>query len=360
VASSGKNDAGAMTLEQLIALNDEMAALARAGIPLERGLAALGGELPGRPGKLAELLAARMSAGESLSQILADEQDRFPPVWRAVVEAGLRSGHLAAALESLSATSRRVADLRRLVGAGLLYPLILVTFAYALFLFLITWVAPTALETHRDLTGFSDPLLEALAWLGRTAAFWAIPLPLVAAMLATFWWHRSGLALWSNRQGNSPASWRETGVRRTLHNGRMATFAEVLALLIQEQAPLQQSVVLAAEAGGDRAMTRAAREIAERIQRGDVLASREDLPKGFPPLLGWLLLTGSRQPELSDALRRSAAVYRERAERAATWTAIYLPIAVTVVVGGTATLVCGLTVFLPIARLLYHLTWPVG
>lgn len=360
MANSGNAHTSAITLEQLIALNDEMAALARAGIPLERGLGALGGELPGRPGKLAELLASRMSAGESLSQILAREDDRFPPVWRAVVEAGLRSGHLAAALESLSATSRRVADLRRLVGAGLLYPLIVVTLAYALFLFLIISVVPRVLQTHRNLTGVSDPLLDGLTWLGRTAEFWAIPLALVVAILVVIGWRRSGRALWANRQGHFFGFQREAGIRQTLHNGRMATFAEVLALLLREQVPLQQSVVLAAEASGDRAMARASHEIAQRLQRGEVLARREDLPGNFPPLLGWLLLTGGRQPDLSDALLRSAAVYRERAARAATWTAVYLPILMTVVLGGTATLVCGMAAFLPVARMLYHLTWPVG
>ena len=103
----GKPNVGTITLEQLAALNDEMAALVRSGVPLEQGLGALGGELPGQPGKLAQLLASRMDAGESLSRILADEDQRFPPVWRAVVEAGIRSGHLAAALEALSSTARR-------------------------------------------------------------------------------------------------------------------------------------------------------------------------------------------------------------------------------------------------------------
>ncbi len=98
----GRSYAGAATLEQLAALSDEMAALVRAGVPLEQGLEALGGELPGRSGELATLLASRMDAGEGLPQILADEDERFPPVWRAVVEAGFGSGHLCAALAARS------------------------------------------------------------------------------------------------------------------------------------------------------------------------------------------------------------------------------------------------------------------
>jgi len=359
----GKSNAGAITLEQLAALNDEMAALVRSGIPLEHGLGALGGELPGQPGKLAQLLASRMNAGESLSQILSDENQRFPPVWRAVVEAGIRSGHLAAALESLSSTARRTAELRKLVGAGILYPLVVVALAYVVFVFLVTFLAPLTLRAHTDLTGASDTVLAQLDWLGRKAAWWVIPLPLAAAILLGWWWRRSGRTLWSRSVTARRSRWNRwlrcgVGMRQTLHNGRMATFAEVLALLVKERLPMHDSLVLAAEASGDRAITKASRELADRLRRGEVFKRREDLPTGFSPLLGWLLVTSDRQPELSEALSRSATVYRRRAERASTWTAVYLPIFFTVYVGGMATLICGLATFVPVARLLYHLSWP--
>ncbi len=365
MASGAQAGSGAIGLEQLIALNDEMAALVRAGIPLERGLAALGGQLPGKPGKLAELLASRMSQGESLQQILAAEDHRFPPVWRAVVGAGLRSGNLASALESLSETARRVADLRRLVAAGLVYPLIVVVVAYLVFLFLILVPAPLALRAHIDFTGASDPLLLGLTWLGRTAMFWAIPLPVVVAVLVGAWWRRSAHAVWSRQEGRKrPRSerWfgRTASIRQTLRNGRMATFAEIMALLANQRVPLDQALVLAAEASGDRRLAGASRETAERLQRGESLAHRDDLPAAFPPLLGWLLMTAAHQRDLSGALMRTAAVYRQRAARSAAWTAIYLPISVTLAVGGTATLACGLVAFLPFARMLYHLTWPIG
>lgn len=50
-------------LEALIALNDEMAALVRAGVPLEEGLAALGGDTTGlRHMELAQLPGLRLLA----------------------------------------------------------------------------------------------------------------------------------------------------------------------------------------------------------------------------------------------------------------------------------------------------------
>ena len=141
---------------------------------------------------------------------------------------------------------------------------------------------------------------------------------------------------------------------------RMATFGEVMALLIKERVPLEDSLVLAAEASGDRTIAKAAGEIAERLRRGERFEKREDLPAGLPPLLGWLLMSGDRQKDLSAALSRSAAVYRSRAARKALWTAIYLPIWLTVFVGGAATLICGIITFVPLLRLFYQLSTPLG
>ncbi len=360
---SNSSAGSTVTLEQLISLNDEMAALVRAGVPLEQGLLELSRDLPGRAGRIAEVLGRRMSAGESLPQILARESDQFPPIWRAVVEAGLRSGELSAALESMSTTARRMAEMRKLIGAALIYPLMVLALAYAVFVFQVTRLIPVMSRTYADLTGDTDALLTALTWIGDTAIWWASLMPIAIVLLVGAWWYRSSRVIWSRRQ-RAGTRWsrgwlRGASVRQTLCNGRMAAFAEVLSLLVKQRVPLQEAIVLAADASGDGSIRHASREIADRLQRGEVIVRRENLPAPFPPLLGWMLVTGGRQPELGEALRRTAAAYRERAERSARWAAIYLPIVLTVILGGTATLIQGLVTFLPFSRLLYDLGRPV-
>ncbi len=357
----GSCKAGTITLDALIALNDEMAALVRAGVPLEYGLETLGGDLPGQPGRLAQLLVTRMNSGESLSKILTEDEKTFPAVWRAVVEAGIRSGHLAAALESLSATARRISDLRKTVGAGMVYPIVVVSLAYLLFLVLLLHLVPGMLRIQSDLTGHADRAFAVLSGIGDAAVWWAIPLPLVVAVLGGLWWSRSGRAIWAWRgKGQGWRSGRHGGFRGTVQMSRLATFSEVMALLIKEQVPLDESLILAADASGDRSIARAVGEVTERIRRGEHFQKREDLPEGMPPLLGWLLMSGDRQQDLSAALSRSAAVYRSRAARKAMWTAIYLPMWLTAFAGGAATLVCGLITFAPLLRLFYQLSVPLG
>src|SRR3954453_21719550 len=102
-----------MALEDFIALNDEIAALVRAGVPLERGLLDVGGDVRGRLGGLATSLGNRLNQGESLPEALEAEGDKFPRVYRAVVDAGLRAGRLPVALEGLATYARGFIELRQ-------------------------------------------------------------------------------------------------------------------------------------------------------------------------------------------------------------------------------------------------------
>ena len=98
---------GAISLTDLAALNDEIAALVRAGVPLERGLTGGSSDLPRRLGAYAAELGARMERGESLAQAVA-AQKNFPPVYRAVIAAGTKAGRLPVALEGrLTVTPNR-------------------------------------------------------------------------------------------------------------------------------------------------------------------------------------------------------------------------------------------------------------
>ena len=80
--------AGPITIDELAALNDEIAALVRAGVPLDRGLLQAGSELPGGLKRITQALGERLSRGETLTEALEAESQSTPPLYRAVVEAG--------------------------------------------------------------------------------------------------------------------------------------------------------------------------------------------------------------------------------------------------------------------------------
>jgi general secretion pathway protein F len=344
--STGKSSSlGHITLDELIALTDEMAALVRAGVPLESGLAQVALDMARRPGRLAGVLAARMKAGESLEHILSTSPETFPTAYCAVVKAGVQTGRLSAALEGLASVSRRASELRRLTRVALLYPIFVAFLAYGLFVSCLFWFQPQVTETYRIMNVTASQLNLTLVALGRHTLFWVPWIPLVVLVALSIWWYRSSRATATQPRwlGFTPAG-------RLLNASQIATFTELLALLIDSETPLGEAVVLAAEAGGDGRLLVAARQFAKESERGvsgqALSAATVQRRNGFPPLVNWLL-TGGNQATLAESLRSTAAAYRRRAVRLDDWLRLYLPLGLTIAIGGSAVLIYALSMLGP-------------
>ncbi|MCH5374972.1 MAG: hypothetical protein JJ992_13430, partial [Planctomycetes bacterium] len=89
--------------------------------------------------------------------------------------------------------------------------------------------------------------------------------------------------------------------------------------------------------------------------QGQSLGTPDAIRPPLPRLLGWILQTTTSPDELSRTLSMTAERYRQRAERTIAWYAVYLPILLTVGIGGSTTLLYALAVIGPVWRLLYLL-----
>ncbi|MBN2475801.1 MAG: type II secretion system F family protein [Pirellulales bacterium] len=357
MAQAGSNS-GAITLDELIALNDEIAALVRAGVPLEPALAELGGDLPGRLGRIVAGLAERTNRGESLLQALGDASLRMPPVYRAVVEAGLKSGRLPTALEALAGSIRRLAETRRGLATAAIYPLIVFLLAWWFFGLFCAKIAPSLLFCFERLDIPGGGVLGRLAAWGPSAVYWEPLIPLAVLAAAGTWWFHTGRA--SSVQPG-PAS-RLIGwmpwMGPSLKWSRAATFVEVLALLVENGVPMHDGILLAAEASGDARVLLAARSLAAAVQNGETVDLDRLRAAGLPPLLSWLMGAGQRQGALLPALKHAAETYHRRAQHQADKARLLLPVVLTVVIGGGITLLYTLILFVPYATMLKTLSAP--
>jgi general secretion pathway protein F len=321
----------ALTLDQLIALNEEIASLARAGVPLDQGLRTLGEDLPGRLGLFATELSSQIARGESLAAALADSGSHLPRIYRAVVEAGTAAGRLPAALESLAGSLRRLAETRRAVVLTFIYPVLLVCFAWGLFAFAVDKLLPIVTNTFHVQRVPGGGWIGDLAHLGQTARYWGPLGPAVIILLAVAWWLVSGGA--SVVEGRRAAvSFRWVPWMWSMQRlSRIAVFVELLALLVEHRVPMDQAVALAAEASGDSALIAAARQWADNIRQGRTSPTDG---AGLPPLLRWLIAGAHGNEVLLPALRQAADDYRRRAQEKAEMGRVLLPVVVTCCVSG--------------------------
>lgn len=341
-----------ISLEELAALNDEIAALVRAGVSLESGLLGLGPDLPGALGRTVTSLGERMSRGQTLVDALASERPQIPRLYAAVVAAGVRSGRLSAALEELSVTAKQMIELRAMAGAALVYPLIVISLAYVLWIGFVLWIAPIVEPGYRAFEAPSADWIRRMAQTGSTVRYWGPAVPLAILLPLALWWRRSGraLAVQSNAAGRR-FGWLP-GLKRLLLWSEAAAFADILALLIEQEVPLEEAVVLAAEASGSAKLCDEVQQVSAALRAGRPLGECLALAPSIPPLLSWLVETGQQPAALALALRHSAETYRQRARQRREAARLVLPIVLTIVVAGGVVLTYAVLLLWPWISLL--------
>jgi general secretion pathway protein F/type IV pilus assembly protein PilC len=335
-------------LADFILLNEELAALARARIPLESNLARLGAQLPGKSGDLAQRIGRRLEAGEDFVSAIEAECASMPATYRAALVAGVASGNPGIALKSIVDSATRLDQLRHVTLAALLYPLVLVVLVCWLLTIVVKLVVPS-------FAWIENTPFRPIVWLAHSPAtvpLLAVVAPAIVLLYAMFWWWRSG-----RLGGSSPRlGWlaRLAGAGRIHQSNEAARFAELLHLLVERGLPLDETLRLAAEATGDRRLRAAALRMASEVHSGQV--AHHFTGAGFPTLIRLALQHAGDRSLLLASLRQAAAMYQERTVRAAEWYTEYLPILLTIVIGGTFTIGFTLFVLWPYASMLYELS----
>ncbi len=355
MSQSPRPAASGITLDQLVVLNDEIAALSRAGVPLEKGLVELGHDVPGRLGALVTKLGDRLASGQDVSLALADDAS-LPPAYRAILAAGLRSGRLAAALEGMSTLLRRAMETRRLMIAALIYPLVVFAVAVCVIAFTLYRSFPVFMGVYHEV--FPDDLsLRPLEWLSEHVWYWFPTIPSLVLFVLVVLWSRSRRASRIERRSARAFFTRWPTIGRLVHVGRMGVFADTLALLLEHDVPMDEAVTLATSSSGDRRIRESGQVLAERIRRGEKSSTGDDLV-GAPPMLGWLLFHHRDRGRLVRSLRRIADLSRRHAEWMSRWLSVYLPTWLTIGLGGSLALAYALCVIVPWVRLMVKLAEP--
>lgn len=339
-----------MNLDQLVALNDELEALVRAGIPLERGLSAASGDYRGRLGQALRDLGKRLEAGERLPEAMARTGPEMPEVYRSILEAGLQSGRLAEALGGMARIGTATLEARRTIALACFYPLLVLVLAYGLFVFFLVVVFPRFVEASESLRLEDAPMVAALDRAGQTVLYWGPVAPLILVALV-FVWNRSGRS--KSLDGSkvlTPLVARIPWVGRMIANYRAANFADLLAHLVDHDVPLDQAVRLAGDASGSARFRWSSQRFAETLGAGETSTAPGSLGE-IPPLVAWMLTAGHRQGMLASGLRHLASAYRRKADRQAEAFRVILPGLLIVLIGSVAVLSYGLLLFIPLRSL---------
>jgi general secretion pathway protein F len=339
------------SLDDFMALNDQLAALISAGVPLQLGLESLDESPSDAFERINATVARRVSRGATLAEALRERDSTMPETYRNVMLVGIESGDMHAALNAAAQLAQTVDRSRNSIRGAYVYPLVVCVLAVMGLAGFSTYVAPRLEGLRENLRLPKSDVARTLPWL-RVAVF---GIAIVAAVAALFWGSRRLVGdrgrNGARAHGIGPVA-RLLGGAAAARQARRAAFAESLAALTATSVPLGDALSVAANASGDWRLRRGAEQVSIALRKGGPLSEDDSAAATFPPFLKWALLRSEPAVRRPQALEMAADVYRQSARRLTARVAVVAPMVLCALVGGSVVLLYGLTLFIPLIDLL--------
>lgn len=325
-------------MEDLEVFHRSLAALCRSELPLPRAFELLAADLGKGPLRDAvERMGADVRDGVPLPEAYARHESAFPPLYRALVESGVRTGDLAGALEEIAAHVAVRAEVCHRLDRATARPLLTLAFVVVVGTALLVGLAPefsTFASGYRTQAGIHAAAPDFLDAHFLSAAALALLAVTGIAVFATTRWRRPVDGVAAGRT----AAFRMPLLGPIRLYAASAEFCATLALLVRRRMPLDQALELTAAATSHRGFAAHVRRMADSAAQGAGLA--ESISDGgvLAPSLQWLLENAEERGHGEDALLDIARIYRRRLERAVD--------RLTLLVGPAIELAVGVAVFL--------------
>lgn len=301
---------------RLYLLVEHLAAITSRGLPLTDGLRWLGADLGGFIGTKVVAVARRVEDGAPLGEALAAFHHTFPPVVRAMITAGDRSGNLASFLDELRRSYRRLVESTSQGVHAAIYPILLTVVINSLMLVVVTMVGPRlqSMLAQRS-AGGGQWILAAIPWISNGVICACAIMTILLTLGAS-----------SPHFGTSPLLAVKGFADRTLalvpllgaaiRDAAHARFATTAGLLVRSGAPLVDAVRTAAACETNSIVAARLDRIARHLAEGGRLAGWLSSSRLLPGDLAWSLETGESGGSMADALLQSGAIYDTRASGA--------------------------------------------
>ncbi len=338
-----------LSTHELALFTRQLASLLEAQLPLEQAFDALM-EQAERP-YVRDLIAsirAEVIGGSSFSDALARHPRDFADIYRALVASGEQIGQLSRVLSRLADFVERRNALVQKVRLAFTYPAIVTVVAFAIVVFLLTYVVPQIVSVFANTKQKLPFLTIAMLALSDFVRHWGWLVALLVAVAFVLWRR----ALLNEETRMRWHSWLLTApmygrFERSLNTSR---FASTLAITISSGVPILRALQTSRDTLSNVAMRRQVEEATASVREGMGLARALSAHKHFPPLLIHMIRAGEVTGELPQMLNRASQMQEQDLERRALTIAGLLE-PMLILAMGVVVLLIVLAVLMPIIEI---------
>lgn len=304
-SSTSKGFKRGISTPDLALITRQLATLVQSGMPLEECLRAVS-EQSDKPRIRSMMLAVRSKVveGYTLADSLADYSHIFDDLFRSMVSAGEKSGHLDSVLERLADYAENRQKLRSKLQQAMIYPVVLVVFAVGIVAFLLAAVVPKIVgqfvQMGQELPQSTQFLLSSSEFIQN----WGIQLLL--AIIALIYGIKTLLKSpdirlkWDRKVVSMPLIGK---ISRGLNTSR---FARTLSICTSSAIPILDGMKVAVDVMSNHFVKQQVMTARENVREGASLRKALDQTKLFPPMMLHMIASGEQSGELESMLTRAA------------------------------------------------------
>lgn len=341
---------------EFLLFNQQLASIAKAGIPLERGLRELAKDVgSARMRKLIEDIAGDLEAGVSIEQAFEKRQKHFPALYGRILKAGVETGRLSEMLTSLNRHLELANQTRRIIFEATAYPAVVLTLGAIIMTGVFLFVIPQFRSIYTEM--FESARLPKLTSLffsiaQHIAAFW-IAVALIVSAVIFIPAMLSTLPL--GRRLKESLLLAVPIIGRVYHSSTLARMAEAMAMMVGAGCDMPACLRLSSGATGSGKLILESETLARQVEQGANILEAGQFCRMLPRLFLYSIQLGSQRNELQDNLYSLGQMYAQQARCSqARLQAVLLPIMLISVGGFIAMAV--LAMFLPMIQVVTGLS----
>ncbi|NQY88468.1 MAG: type II secretion system inner membrane protein GspF [Colwellia sp.] len=303
--NSSRSNQGKVSAAELALITRQLATLVESGLPLEEALVAIAEQ--GEKNAIKSMIMGvrtKVTEGYGLAESMAEYPKVFNHLYRAMVAAGEKSGHLDKVLNRLADYTEQREQMRSQLIQALVYPVIMTVVAVGVIAILLTKVVPQIVgqfeHMGENLPGSTKFLIASSEFLqanGLLIVLFVAMLMLLFSQLLKkpkfeMAYHQRVIAL--------------PGIGKVAKGLNTARFARTLSILAASAVPLLESMRISGEVLDNLYIKQQVKLAADKVREGASLRLSLEQTKLFPPMMLHMIASGEKSGQLEQMLGRAA------------------------------------------------------
>jgi general secretion pathway protein F len=296
---------GKISASELALITRQLATLVESGLPLEESLIAVSEQCEkNRLKSMIMGVRTKVTEGYGLAESMGEYPKIFNRLYRAMVAAGEKSGHLDKVLNRLADYTEKRQQMRSQLIQALVYPIIMTVVAIGVIAILLTAVVPKIIgqfeHMGENLPGTTQFLIASSEFLQDYGLVIVIAIAALGLLFSQLMKKPAFELSFHRRLLIIP------GVGKVVRGINTARFARTLSILTASAVPLLESMRISGQVLDNLHIKQQVSSATDKVREGASLRVSLEQTKLFPPMMLHMIASGEKSGQLEHMLGRAA------------------------------------------------------